>query len=145
MAKLKGKGVVLAGLAAGAASFLRKKENRDKVMDYVNQAKEKVTQSGGVQGMVEKVQNKIKQKSENTSNTAEDIKTDIEETIENIKTDVEEKFEEAKTGVEETIEHVANTAGTSSLSEIDGHQMVDEGGVQEAIDTFNNLQEESKE
>ena len=30
MAKLKGKGVVMAGLLAGAASFLSKKENRDK-------------------------------------------------------------------------------------------------------------------
>ena len=51
---LKGKGVVLAGLAAGAVSLLRKKENRDKVMSYLNQAKEKVNSSGGVQGLMDK-------------------------------------------------------------------------------------------
>ena len=43
MAKLKGKGVVMAGLLAGAASFLSKKENRDKTMDYTNGAKMKTT------------------------------------------------------------------------------------------------------
>ena len=43
MAKLKGKGVVVAGLVAGAAAYLSKPENRDKVMDAVNMAKEKVT------------------------------------------------------------------------------------------------------
>ena len=43
MAKLKGKGVVVAGLVAGAAAYLSKPENRDKVLDAVNVAKEKVT------------------------------------------------------------------------------------------------------
>lgn len=43
MAKLKGKGVVVAGLLAGAASFLSKKENRDKAMEYINGAKTKAT------------------------------------------------------------------------------------------------------
>lgn len=43
MAKLKGKGVVMAGLLAGAASFLSKKENRDKTMDFINGAKMKTT------------------------------------------------------------------------------------------------------
>ena len=43
MAKLKGKGVVLAGLAAGAVSFLRKKENRDKALELLNGAKTKAT------------------------------------------------------------------------------------------------------
>jgi hypothetical protein len=41
MAKLKGKGVVIAGLLAGAASFLSKKENRDKAMVFLNEAKTK--------------------------------------------------------------------------------------------------------
>lgn len=41
MAKFKGKGVVVAGLLAGAASFLSKKENRDKAMDFLNDAKTK--------------------------------------------------------------------------------------------------------
>ena len=43
MAKLKGKGVVMAGLLAGAASFLSKKENRDMAMDFINGAKTKTT------------------------------------------------------------------------------------------------------
>lgn len=43
MAKLKGKGVVVAGLLAGAASFLSKKENRDKALDFINGAKTKAT------------------------------------------------------------------------------------------------------
>ena len=58
MAKLKGKGVVVAGLLAGAASFLSKKENRDKAMDYLNKAKGKVNESGGMQGLMDKVQGK---------------------------------------------------------------------------------------
>lgn len=45
MAKLKGKGVVLAGLVAGAASILSKKENRDKAMDFINGAKTKATKA----------------------------------------------------------------------------------------------------
>lgn len=44
MAKLKGKGVVIAGLLAGAASFLSKKENRDKAMEFLNEAKTKASQ-----------------------------------------------------------------------------------------------------
>lgn len=43
MAKLKGKGVVLAGLVAGVASVLSKKENRDKAMDLLNDVKTKAT------------------------------------------------------------------------------------------------------
>ena len=43
MAKMKGKGIVLAGLLAGAASFLSKKENRDKLNEYINGAKGKAT------------------------------------------------------------------------------------------------------
>lgn len=39
MAKLKGKGVVLAGLFAGVASILSKKENRDKAKEYLANAK----------------------------------------------------------------------------------------------------------
>ena len=57
MSKLKGKGVVLAGLVAGAVSFFRKKENRDKVKTYLNQAKEKVNQNNnGLKGIFDEVQ-----------------------------------------------------------------------------------------
>jgi len=42
MAGRKGTGVVLAGLAGFAASYLSKKENRDKAMDMLNSAKSKL-------------------------------------------------------------------------------------------------------
>ena len=119
MAKLKGKGVVLAGLAAGAASFLSKKENRDKVMEYVNQAKEKVNQNGGVQNFVDKVKS--------ATSTA--------------KEEVSDTVEEATTTFEDHVEHVASTAGSDKASELEGHRMVDEGGAQEAIDVFNEIQQ----
>ena len=45
MAKLKGKGVVLAGLIAGVLSFLSKKENRDKAMSYLGQLKKEANSS----------------------------------------------------------------------------------------------------
>lgn len=39
MAKLRGKGFVISALVAGAASFLSKKENRDKTMKFINNMK----------------------------------------------------------------------------------------------------------
>lgn len=45
MAKFKGKGVVVAGLLAGAASLLSKKENRDKAMEFISDARNKATQA----------------------------------------------------------------------------------------------------
>ncbi|KGR91814.1 hypothetical protein CD30_04355 [Ureibacillus massiliensis 4400831 = CIP 108448 = CCUG 49529] len=41
MAKLKGKGVVLAAFVAGVASFLSKKDNRVKTMNMINSIKDK--------------------------------------------------------------------------------------------------------
>lgn len=46
MAKFKGKGVVVAGLLAGAASFLSKKENREKTMEFLNEARAKTDSQG---------------------------------------------------------------------------------------------------
>ncbi|RNC96122.1 hypothetical protein [Lysinibacillus halotolerans] len=39
MTKLRGKGFVISALVAGAASFLSKKENRDKTMKFINNMK----------------------------------------------------------------------------------------------------------
>lgn len=39
MAKLKGKGFVIAGLVAGVASIFSKKENREKAKEYLTNAK----------------------------------------------------------------------------------------------------------
>ena len=49
MAIFKGKGVVLAGLAVGAASVLSKKDNRNKLMGFINQAKEKLNNTKEIQ------------------------------------------------------------------------------------------------
>ena len=43
MAKLKGKGVVLAAFAAGVAAYLSKKQNRDKTMSLLSNIKSKAT------------------------------------------------------------------------------------------------------
>ncbi|HWL22726.1 MAG TPA: hypothetical protein VNR38_03075 [Ureibacillus sp.] len=43
MAKMRGKGVVLAAFAAGVASFLSKKENREKTMNMLNSLRGKTT------------------------------------------------------------------------------------------------------
>lgn len=114
MAKFKGKGVVVAGLLAGAASFLSKKENRDKAMEYLNQAKETVNKNGGVQGLMDKVK---------TGATTQN-------------TDTNEPY------VEETLRDVASTAGHKSDVVVDGNQMIDEGGGQSTIDAYNEKQHE---
>lgn len=117
MAKFKGKGVVVAGLLAGAASFLSKKENRDKAMDYLNQAKETVNKNGGVQGLMDKVK---------ASATPQNAHTDASN----------EPY------VEETLRDVASTAGHESDIVVDGNQMIDEGGGQSTIDAYNEKQHE---
>ena len=122
MAKLKGKGVVVAGLIAGAASLLSKKENRDKLKDYINQTKEKVNANGGVQSLVDKVKN--------AAGTA--------------KEEVEEKAKDVSSNLEEKIEEVANETKTDKESDLEGNQMLDEGGVQQTIDAFNESQDDKK-
>ena len=116
---MKGKGFVLAALAAGAASYLSKKENRDKVTDYLNQAKTKVNENGGVQGLLDKAKNAATKTAEDVSDKAEEVTGDLEGKL----------------------EEVASTAGSEEQSEIDGNQMLDEGGGQQAIDAFNESQD----
>ncbi|MDN4495457.1 hypothetical protein [Ureibacillus aquaedulcis] len=56
MAKLKGKGVVMTALVAGAASFLSKKENRDNTAKFFKDMKSKLfgsTQHTGTQSLKE--------------------------------------------------------------------------------------------
>ena len=122
MAKFKGKGVVIAGLLAGAARFLSKKENREKVQGYLNLAKEKVNESGGVQGLVQKAQSKVVG-SKNPDST----------------TDYQEADQSAY--VDETFQDVAKTAGHATDEVIDGNQMLDEGGGKTVIDEYNKEQE----
>ena len=115
MAKLKGKGVVLAGLVAGVASYLSKKDNRDKVMSYFSQAKE----NGGVQGFLAKVQNMPGKDVNGTTNNGEDMPKDLEKTI----------------------KRVATTEASTTESEIDGNELVEEGGAQQTLAVYNEMQE----
>ena len=111
MAKFKGKGVVVAGLLAGAASFLSKKENRDKAMEYLNQAKEK---AGTLQNN-EKVQGLLNKATGKTEDT----------TVES---------------VEQNLEEVASTAGEAVDEVIEGNNMVDEG-AQTTVQYYNEEQD----
>lgn len=112
MAKFKGKGVVVAGLLAGAASFLSKKENRDKAMDLLNQTKDKVNSNEKVQELVSKVANSKSTKPLTGNDT-----------------------------VDETLQDVATAAGQANEMVVDSNQMLDEGGGQSAIDAYNKKQE----
>lgn len=113
MAKFKGKGVVVAGLIAGAASILSKKENRDKAMEIFNQTKEKVNSNEKIQELMNKIPN---------ANSKTSTLTDNEPVV------------------EETLKDVASTAGRADDMTIDGNQMLDEGGGQTTIDAYNEKQ-----
>lgn len=132
MAKMKGKGFVLAALAAGAASYLSKKENRDKVTDYLNQAKTKVNENGGVQGLLDKVQGAANGgKAEDAGGPSSSAGVFIGE---------ENKSDEVSTSLDEKLEEVANQANTSSTSELEGNHFVEEGGALTVIDAYNEQQ-----
>jgi|GEM_PF-5450959 len=128
MAKLKGKGVVVAGLLAGAASFLSKKENRDKAMDYLNKAKGKVNESGGVQGLMERVQGKTAGYSNEDAHPSStgDLDTNIAKSASVGKDDYKK----------ESLEEVASTAGEVADHTLEGNQMVEEG-AQTTTDYYN--------
>ncbi|MER2028755.1 MAG: 3-oxoacyl-ACP reductase [Solibacillus sp.] len=133
MAKLKGKGVVVAGLLAGAASFLSKKENRDKAMDYLNKAKGKVNESGGVQGLMQKVQDKTSAGYSNENahpSSTGDLDTNMAKSASVGKEDYKE----------ESLEDVAVTAGEIADHTLEGNQMVEEG-AQTTTDYYNHEQE----
>lgn len=128
MAKFKGKGVVIAGLVAGAASYLSKKENRDKVQAYLNTAKEKVNESGGMQGLIRNAQNKMA--NNNTAEFPKDLDTNISKSASVGKEDYKE----------ETMEEIAKTAGAVADTTLEGNQMVEEG-AQTTTDYYNYEQE----
>lgn len=124
MAKLKGKGVVVAGLLAGAASFLSKKENRDKAMEYLNQAKQKVNENGGVQNLVDKVKATAQQQKPAEGPAGAVAAKGNDDTF-----------------VEETLQDVASTAGDASDVVLEGNHMIDEGGGQTTVDAYNEKQQ----
>lgn len=111
MEKLKGKGVVLAGLVAGVASMLSKKENRDKAVKLLNDAKIKATKV-------------IAEQKENF----ERMSTQSNSTRENV----------MATG--DVAGDVAQApAGYKTLT-IQENKFIDEGGAQTAIDAYNKHQ-----
>ena len=132
MAKLKGKGVVVAGLLAGAASFLSKKENRDKAMDYLNKAKGKVNESGGMQGLMDKVQGKSAGYSNENAHPSStgDLDTNMAKSASVGKEDY----------TKESLEEVAETAGYVADHTLEGNQMVEEG-AQTTTNYYNHEQD----
>jgi len=124
MAKFKGKGVVIAGLIAGAASFFRKKENRDKVQAYLNVAKDKVNENGGVQGLMQKAQSKMTGNNHTTQKNVNDKMDTVQ-----------------PESVDQSFQEVAKTAAHPTETVIDGNEMLDEGGGQTVIDEYNKEQE----
>lgn len=132
MAKFKGKGVVIAGLVAGAASFLSKKENRDKVQQYFKVAKDKVNENGGVQGLMQKAQNKMANNNTSNSEFPKDLDTNIAKSASVGK----EAYKE------ESLEEVAETAGHIADHTLEGNQMVEEG-AQTTTNYYNHEQEKN--
>lgn len=107
MAKFKGKSVILAGLALGAASFFRKQENRSKVMEFFNEAK----------SMSATYDNEHKGKDQSI-------------TDDNIQR------------VEDLAGEVAQTAASTNRTKINANELVGEGGAQQAIQVFNEMEQE---
>ena len=140
LAKFKGKGVVIAGLVAGAASFLSKKENRDKAMEYFNFAKDKVNEKG-MQSFMQKLQG-------NTSNNGESSSAEYAfqyaksmDTMNLSKAGNVGKEEFA----EETLADIAVTAANTADTVLEGNKFVEEGGGQTTLNYFNEEQQRNSE
>ncbi|WP_274308372.1 3-oxoacyl-ACP reductase [Solibacillus daqui] len=110
MAKFKGKGVVVAGLLAGAASFLSKKENRDKAMVFLNEARDRATKA-----VNEQKQNFQSNKQYSTE-------------------------EEHIQSVGDVAGDVAEGAASKKTLAIDENEFISEGGAQRMIDQYNEQQ-----
>lgn len=128
MGNFKGKGVVFAGLVAGAASFFSKKENRDKAMDLFIKTKEKINDNGGIQGLMQKATNKMNQ----PIDKKEHIKGKVAATGNN-------------DYAEESLKDIAMTAAKPVDTVLEGNHMLEEGGGQTTINDFNEKQHENKQ
>ena len=142
MAKLKGKNVVLAGLVAGAASYLSKKENRDKLIGYINQAKTKVN-DGGLQGLMGKAQNvvnvsgvRVMPDSGGPTSSSGEFTSTFNKENENKKNAPQDK------SMADKIETIAQTADTSNTTELEGNHFVEEGYAHTLINTYNEMQDD---
>ncbi len=132
MAKLKGKNVVLAGIVAGAASYLSKKENRDKLMEYINQVRTKVDMGNTVNVSGERV---MRDSGGPSSSSGEHSDT-FNKKNENAKYAPQDK------SLADKIETIAQTANTSNETELEGNHFVEEGYAHTLINTFNEMQDD---
>ena len=132
MAKLKGKGVVLAGLIAGVLSFLSKKENRDKTMSYLSQLKNEANsfqkESVNVKKTVEEFFNATQGAKDNTGTEDEKIASFMA-----MSPNATEKPQK------ETLEDIATTAAQAADSVLEGNHMIDEG-AQTTVAHYNEQQ-----
>ena len=132
MAKLKGKGVVLAGLIAGVLSFLSKKENRDKTMGYLSQLKKEANSS-------QKGSANIQQKVEAFFNATQGAKNTTSTKDEKIASFMAMSPNATEKPQKETLEDIATTAAQAADSVLEGNHMIDEG-AQTTVNHYNEQQ-----
>ena len=132
MAKLKGKGVVLAGLIAGVLSFLSKKENRDKAMSYLGQLKKEAnsSQKGSVN---------VQQKVDEFFNATQGAKNTTNTKDEKIASFMAMSPNATEKPQKETLEDIASTAAQAADSVLEGNHMIDEG-AQTTVNHYNEQQ-----
>lgn len=106
--------VLVGALVAGAISYLRKPENREKAMSMFNDAKGKVTDmtnKGNVSDKVDKVKESVQGLTSDVSSLKDEVKDEV-------KTEVAEKAEEASS-------EISTNSDTIKDEELDP-----EGGIQ---------------
>ena len=159
MAKLKGKGVVLAGLVAGVLSFLSKKENRDKAMTYLDQLKKEAnnfsssstsnssstssdanssSQMGSVN--IQQKVNEFMKATQDTTATKDSTGTTEGKIASFMAMSPEAKEKPGK----ETLEDIAATAAQSANSVLEGNHMIDEG-AQTTVNYYNGEQQDQQD
>ena len=132
MAKLKGKGVVLAGLIAGVLSFLSKKENRDKAMSYLGQLKKEANSS-------QKGSANVQQKVDEFFNATQGAKNTTSTKDEKIASFMAMSPNATEKPQKETLEDIASTAAQAADSVLEGNHMIDEG-AQTTVNHYNEQQ-----
>ena len=132
MAKLKGKGVVVAGLIAGVLSFLSKKENRDKTMSYLSQLKKEANSS-------QKDSANIQQKVDEFFNAIQGAKNTKSTKDEKIASFMAMSPNATEKPQKETLEDIASTAAQAADSVLEGNHMIDEG-AQTTVAHYNEQQ-----
>ncbi|WP_431028236.1 3-oxoacyl-ACP reductase [Lysinibacillus sp. LZ02] len=133
MAKLKGKGVVLAGLVAGVVSYLSKKENRNKTVGYLSQLKKEMDNfqkgTSGMQGAMNATKESAEKKDIGKNKAATFMAM----------TENSEKHPE-----KETLEDIASTAAQAANTVLEGNHMIDEG-AQTTVLHYNEEQHQQNE